>query len=68
MREGVALSIFGYINFYLFLYIYDLLKLNLLKCMVLLLTIFFVIRFHTRASGSDDRANSIPRIDTKTID
>ena len=34
-------------NFHLFLYIYDVLKLNLLKCIVLLLTIFFVIRFHT---------------------
>ena len=45
MWEGVALSIFGYIRFYLFLYIYDLLKLFLLKCIVLLLNIFIVIRF-----------------------
>ena len=65
MREGVALSIFGYINFHLFLYIYDLLKLNLLKCIVLLLTIFFVIRFHTWASGSDDLANPISHVLTQ---
>ena len=67
-------DILGYINLYLFLYVYDIFKLFLLKCIVLLLlllllTVFIVIRFihEPLLARMIPRMIPIPRIDVNKL-
>ena len=66
-------DILGYINLYLFLYVYDIFKLFLLTCIVLLsllllLTVFIVIRFiHEPPARMIPRMIPISRIDVNKL-
>ena len=65
-------DILGYINLYLFLYVYDIFNLFLLKCIVLLLllllTVFIVIRFiHEPPARMIPRMIPIPLIDVNKL-
>ena len=69
IREGVALSINGYIIIICFHTFVIFLNLFLFKCIVSLLTkYFYCLSFYTWASGSDNRGNPYPTYWSKWID
>ena len=69
IREGVALSINGYIIIICFHTFVIFLNYFLFKCIVSLLTKYFYCRsFYTWASGSDNRGNPYPTYWSKWID
>ena len=58
MREGLALSIQGYI---IFIHLWSF-KIIVIEIYGIIINYFYCHTFHTWASGSDERGNPIPRI------